>query len=180
MWVCGGCFAASETWKATSGKSWVWWVFFRPPSLGHFSTPKNPMIVGGGYMGNWSCQNGWCWSRGLERWKLPPLWFREGSEAVRAGNREAPFSGVGRPDSFQLPTGQLGGWTPRYSQLWKLGNFSKPPTWKEGISARVIYRLESMIPSLSSACSQCIPFYNISFYDSTYTYVQGVYVYIYI
>ena len=86
------------------------------------------MIVGGD---TWAIEAVRTVDAGVAAWKDESCHpFGSGREAKRFARETARrlFSGVGRPDSFQLPTGQLGGWTPRYSQLWKLGNFSKPPT----------------------------------------------------
>lgn len=179
MWVCGGCFAASETWKATNNGSRGFDEFFLISKFRSFFHPKNPWLLRGIHRQLKLSERSMLESRPGKMKVATPLVQGGKRSGSRGKPRGAFFWGW---EAWFISTSHwsTGGWTPRYSQLWKLGNFSKPPTWKEGISARIIYRLESMIPSLSSACSQCIPFYNISFYDSTYTYVQGVYVYIYI
>ena len=91
-------------------------------SLGHFFHPKNPMIVGGD---TWAIEAVRTVDAGVAAWKdgschpFGPLvqgGKRSGFPRFRPRRRETavretarPFSGVGSPDSFQLPIGQLGG-----------------------------------------------------------------------
>ena len=103
MWVCGGCFAASETWKATNNGSRGFDEFFLSSSLGHFSTPKNHMIVGGD---TWAIEAVRTVDAGVAAWKDESCHpFGSGREAKRFARETARrlFLGLGGLIHFNFP-----------------------------------------------------------------------------
>lgn len=190
MWVCGGGWAASQTWKATNKGSRGFDEFLFVFKFRSFFPPQKPHDCWGGYMGNWSCQNGWCWSRGLERWKLPPLWpFGSGREAQRvppfpsaaagnrgAGNREAFFWGW-EPWFISASHWSTGGMNSKIFPAMEVGKFLETTYLKGG--DKCLYHLSTRIHdtnSFSRACSQCISFYNISICVYIYTHTYKVFI----
>ena len=163
MWVCGGGWAASQTWKATNKGSRGFDEFFcLSSSLGHFSVPKTPMIGTGGIHGQLKLSERLMLESRPGKMEVATplaLWFREGSAAgspvsVRGGGETAvretarPFSGVGEPWFISASHWSTGGMNSKIFPAMEVGKFLETTYLKGG--DKCLYHLSTRIHDTNS------------------------------